>query len=751
MVTETMKVYPEPQTEVVALQGRSEEIDLRELIMSLRRRKLMVFTLTTLLTLLAFIVVREVPPTYTAESLVLIETGRTQVLDIEKVVSGIPVNAATVESEVEVLQSRTFASKVVDRLNLINEPELNPAARQAGKVYDFDLKDRATNWLRSVLPEGLAGLIGGKVEPTVITNGQGESERSHVIDAFLDRLDVQPRGQSLVLAIRYNSHIPEMAARIANTVADLYVSSQLDIKFEETQRANAWLRERVDELRQQVAEGDQKVASYRKKSGLIEGKGSYVTSQQLSELNTQLVLARTKRAETEARYAQAKSLLGKPGGLESAPEVLSSTLIQRLREQEVETVRKMSQLATNYGDKHPKMINVRADLADLRAKIQEELKKIVSGMENEVKVAKARERALQSSVRKLETKAADISQSEVRLRELQREADATRTLFQTFLARYKETTAQEDLQQPDARVVSHSFTPEKPTSPNIPQVVAAAFVASLLGVVLLVLYIERPSRCFRTTEQIERATGMYALSLVPKLPRLPSRRREDFLVKNPKSAFAEAIRTLCTAHLMARSNRPVKTVMFTSSIHNEGKTTTSLSLARYAARVGHKTLLIDCDLRRPSLFKAIPGTDKSGLVEILTGEKEFADCMRIDEPTGLHFLPAGGEVFNPAELLNSPGMREFLEAQSAEYDLVVLDSPPVLAVSDARLLAPIVDEIIFVVQWERTRRDIAMAGLRQITETEGHIGGIVLTQVDVKKHGLYGYADAGYYYQAYVR
>ena len=573
-------------------------------------------------------------------------------------------------------------------------------------------------------------------------------KRIGVVNALLDSLDVTREKRSRVINIKFTTRTPKKAAQIAGVYADLYLLEQLEAKFEATRRGTEWLNERVADLRKTVEVSERAVELFREKTGLIRGTDMTVTSQQISEINTQLILARAQRAEAEARLQQVERLVSSPGGVESASEVLSSPLIQRLREQEAEVQRRAAELASEYGVRHPRMINVRAETKDLRAKIAMEVNKIVGGLRNEVGISLAREKALSRNLNELKIEAADTNSAAVRLRVLEREADANRILFDTFLSRLKETTGQEGIQKPDARIISRADVPITPSFPNIQLVFIIAFISSIFMGIGVAFVMERMDTGFRSSEQIESMLEIATLGLLPLLSgrRLSANTPEDYVLERPASSFAEALRTIHTGLLLSDVDNPPKTVLITSSLPGEGKSTVAISLARMLARSGQKVLVIDADLRRPRLHKALGFSVQPGLVEVLSGLVDVGSATQLDEKSGLHVLTAGKGAPNPPELLGSEHFRKLIGSLKERYDLVVVDSPPVLVVSDARVMANIVDKTIFVIRWVNTRREVASMSTRQLTSGGAKIAGAVLSMVNVRKHARYGYGDSGYYY-----
>ncbi len=725
----------------------ADEIDLRELLLTLWRRRTVVLGTVFGLTVLALVVVFQLTPLYRAETLVMIDTRKTQVVDVEAVLTGLPADTETIQSEILVIGSRGLAEKVIDRLGLWLDPEFNEELRPPNPIAR--LLDP-----RGYLPaEWLAALSGGATLEALSEQERVEFWRARGIDTFLEGLEVEVVGRSRVIRIAMESERPRIAARVSNSLAELYVVSQLETMFEATRRANAWLSGRVADLRQELSHSEKAVEDFRRTSGLVEGKGASgrgvtIESQQIAELNTQLVLASAERTAAEARLNKVRALIASGGGTGSVAEVLESRLIQRLREQEAEVARRAAELSTRYGERHPRMIDVRAEMRDLGAKIATEVGKVVQGLGNKLAVARARESSLKGSVDRLKGEVAVLNRAEIRLRALEREASANRVLFETFLARSKETLEQDEIQRPEARIISAADIPDEASFPRKGIIVALAAVGSAFLGIFLVFLIERFDRGFRSLDQIEQLAGVAPLGLVPLIK---GRLRavgapEAYVLDRPASAYGEAIRSLHTSLLLSDVARPPTLVLIASALPREGKTAVVLSMARLMAKVGQKVMVLDCDLRRPEAHQRLGLSARPGLVELLAGAATLEEVVQRDAKSGLHLIAPGGHAPDPAELLGSDAMVQLLRGLAEGYDLVLIDSAPVLAVSDVRALARHVDKVVFLVRWAETRREVALTALRQLGNAGGDIAGAVLVMVDVKKHARYSYGDSGYYY-----
>jgi capsular exopolysaccharide synthesis family protein len=732
-----------------------EELNLRELWRAISRRKLILLATIAVITGAAFAYVQQQTPLFTAEALIHVQNRDAKVVEIDGVVEEMVADPATIESEIQLLTSRAFLRRNVEQLGLVNDPEFNPSLRADAGEPSFLERLNPFNyipedWLASLTaPEPTdPDEIAARVDPEAV-------KLNRVIGAFASRVEVEQVGRSYVISLSFLAEDAAKAAKIANHMAQEYLATQVEAKYDAAQRAIEWLSRRIDELRGQVLEAEAKIVEYRTQNNLVDtASASNPITLQFFQLNTQLALAQAQRAEAEARLSQARSLLNGQGGVASAALVLNSPLMTSLRDQETQLIRRLSEMSTVYGEHHPQMVNTRAEIQSIRDKMQDEVQRIVQDLANEVAVARAREQELTSSMGRLQGDAARVDLAGVELSDLTREAETNRQLFQTFLTRFREIVEQQGLQEADARILSAADVPTAPSHPKVALFTLIAFAASLVLGVLLVFVIERwdSDYGFRSADEIQATLGARALALVPDLSRRETQGipAEDYILQKPNSAYAEALQRVRTSLFLTDGEHPPKSILITSSVPLEGKSTIAASLARQSARSGLKVILIDADLRRPRLHEVIGLPNQNGLSEVLTGRANPEAAIKRDEKSGLDFLPAGVGVVSPPDLFRSSTMKILLEEMAAYYDLVIIDSPPVAAVSDSFTLSGIVDKAVYVIRWEQTPRNVALAGIRQMVEAGADIAGIVLSRVDVKKHARYGYADSGYY-QGYYR
>jgi capsular exopolysaccharide synthesis family protein len=702
-----------------------------------------VFSIVSLfIVTLGVLMLLQLVPRFTAEAKLLIGIPPSKVVNIQSVTDD-KNTASAINDEIEVLTSRELAKKVIAKLNLLDSEEFNPSSKKTS-FFSF-LNPR--EWL----PDEILGSPPEKQE-TSKEEAQAQLLAS-VTNAYLSGLKVSAIRGSQVIQITYESTNPKLAAKITNAHADSYITNQLDAKFEATQKATSWLNEQLAELRSKVQDSEKAVETYRATHNLTRGTSDTgLQREQLSEVNSQLIIARAERAQVAARLAQIQHLLKSGSNVDTAAEVVSSPIVQGLREHEFELARKASEMSVEYGEKHPQMIRIQAEIQEIHNKITLEIRKVAAGIENELSIATSREQSLQSSLRSVTASTSSSSKDEVQLRALEREAAANKLLFENFLTRSKETSSTQGTEEANARIISKAEIPGSASYPKKQMMFAVIVVAALFIASAIVFLLEMLNPGLRSPEEVERFLKLPTLGLIPSLVD-KNRDPIDYILDKPQSQLAEAINSLRISLALSDVDNPVKTVMITSSVPEEGKSTLALALARSAANSGQKVLIIDADLRRPSLEKKLGLKDKTkahqGLSDLLLSkENKVLDFVFKDEKTSLMIMPKGQtRVVSSVDILTSDRMKSLLEAFRKEFDFVIIDTPPVMAVADARALAPLVDKTVFIIQWDKTPKKVIKAGLQQMITAQPNVAGIVLQQVNLKRYGSYGYGgESGYYY-----
>ena len=512
------------------------DVGLDELVRKLRRRKRLIFAFVAIATLLTAAGSLLLTSRYTATADVLVADHPATGLDFAAAMQGIPPDTAHMSSQAQVIRSRNLASSVVDKLGLERDPEFNKALEPRSIVRR----------LIDELPIEDVKRMLGLARPALTDTAAKQLEREAVIDAFLEDVFAQTVETSRVINIQFTSEDPAKAALIANALADAYINQQLQVQYEAIRRTTSWLNDRIDALRKEVKNADQAVEKFRSQSGLLQGaRGERLSDQQISELSSQLMLARSSWAESEARLSQMQNL-ARSNAMASLAEVVNSTLISTLITQETEVKRRIAQLSQEYGSRHPVLINAKAELQDLRAKIDLEVKRIVQSLQNEIAVASAREQSLQRSLEQFGARMSKANSDEVTLKALERDADAARSTLEAFLQQAHQLNAQDTLrpQQPTVTLISYAPFPSEPSFPKRKLLVALAAMVSGLLAVVFVLGIELLDVGFRSSEQLEQAFGIPALGSIPELERSRrnnKRRVARYALEQPTSSFAEAI------------------------------------------------------------------------------------------------------------------------------------------------------------------------------------------------------------------
>ncbi len=727
------------------------DFSLRGLIGLILRGKWIIAGTAIVFFLLAFLFVNQMTPMFRATTEILVGVGRTNVTNIDEVVEDFRVDYFTNQTEAAVIRSRSLARQAVERLDLGRHPLYRQAPRAAaaegGPVSALTRAWRG--WLAAI------GL-GGPAAPEPATS-QVDPEAEAVLrqetltDAFQSSLSVEASGNARIILVTFHSPDPDLAAEAANTAAQLYIENQRREKGTATETAGVFLTEQVSEAQERLLASERALEIYRSELGIQPDDGISIQQEQFGRLTADLSAARTEMAEARARHEQVQALLRAGGGIDEVASVLDSSLIQQLRVQEIELVRSIAELSGQFREEHPRMILARAELADLSDRIEAEVNKIAGKLNNDYMLAQERVRNLEDELGLLRSELVEMNDAQVEMRALESEVRVNRALYDSLLQRLRETGVQGDVtQQADARIISVAVPPKAPYAPRTKlMAVLGGFFGGLVGLAIVVL-LELLDNGYRSLGQLQTAFGVPALGLVPAI-KLNKGERAHSRAMEDHSAYSEAIRTIRTALLLAGQQEPVRTLLVTSALPAEGKTSVSLSLAVQANRSGRKAIVIDCDMRRAVLASYLGMETTTGLSDYLAGEAHLGEIIQLDRHTGIPFIPAGPRPSHPSDMLASDRMTALLTRLRREFDLVILDSPPLMVVSDGLVLLQSVDRVLFLVRWAKTRRQVVNSAMRLLTQAEARLAGTVLTHVDVKKHAQYQYADSGYYYDKAYR
>jgi capsular exopolysaccharide synthesis family protein len=735
----------QPRAEIVAtprvtINTTNETMfDVADLLRTVRARQWMILGTAAAVILLTAIAVLRITPLYDATSVVIIEDRQNKAVDVDSIFSGLPTDESSIENQVQILRSRNLLSRVIDKLHLDQTPEFAATGPTFMATVLHNLNP--IHW------------FGGGV-PTKTKAELEQDRRNQIIDNLLSAETVTRQGVSSAIGITFRSSDPVRAMTICNVIADAYVEDQLNAKFEATQKATQWLADRLQQLSQQVQVTAAAVQEYKAENNINEtSQGNSVVSEQLTQLNGQLVLARSDLAEQEAKYARVVELR-KSGHVDDVSQVVASGLIAQLRQQETELMRQEADYSTKYGPLHPKMLDLQSQKRNLDAKIQEEVNRVVETVANDVAVARARVSSLQVSLDQLAGQSTVENRIRVKLTELESAAASSKSLYEAFLSRFKQTQGQEGIQAPDARIISKAELPTAPAYPKVQSTLMYAIPAGLFLGFLLAMVAERLDTGFRRIPQVEGLLGIPVLSTLPELRGLEGRgtRAVDRVIDNPISSFSEALRGLQMGLDLSNVDRKPKVILVTSSVPGEGKTTAAISLARSAARAGQRVVIIDADFRRPNVTETIGLVPTEGrtLIQVLSGEATLEDCLIVDNKSEMQVLPTQMIKGNPPDVLGSSAMKSLITRLRNEWDLVLIDSAPLLPVNDTKMLLDAVDTVLFAVRWEKTPREAASQAARILADYGAPVAGIVFSRADTARYQYYNFGYQGYHgYHSY--
>lgn len=726
-------------------QNRRETTSLLDLARILYRRRRTIIATIAIGIGLALLLIFLLPPFYVARATLAVSATDPNIIASEQVTTVPSDQKSGIDTHVQRLLSAGFLEGIVDKLGLAADPEFaNPVP----------LSRRILDWATALLPSTVAAraneLVPGPAEAT--------PETLHRLAIAQLALVAQTRqvGNSYVIALELGAYDADKAARIANAMAEEYVARELSDRRAATTQAAAWIAQQIAAMRDQVSLGEQAVAEFQRSNGLVVDGRDDPSLRQLGEFNSQLVDAQARRAELEARVAQLEAAARGNNNPNTTAETVNSPTLIDLRNQISTLEASLAERSRTYGTRHPEMVQGFAQRDQLRSHLDAEVRRIVDETRNELAVARSRENILRRNIAQLEERVGDNGSATVALYELRRKAEASNAMYKAFLGRYEELEALKQIVDPGIKVDSSAGVPAMPSFPNPPLFLGVGFIGSALLGCLLAFAREALDSGVHTKDQVRRAFGLPTLAMIPDVKMRRRQRRQPLAlvqVQQPRTAYMESIAALRTELRYLHLDGDPRLILVTSSLPDEGKSTLATSLAIAEAAKDSPVLLVDLDLHRGELARVF-GLPRGGadLIDVLTGEASLDQAI-IAEPKGipgLHVLSAYNRTANPGTLLGSRRMTELLTNLRHRYRLVVLDSPPVLAVHDARLLSPKVDAILFVVRWGWTKIDAARAGLELLTGPGRQLLGVVISRVDVRRHAGRAYGDALQYRRKYA-
>lgn len=745
-----------------------DSIDLFRVLSVLRRRWFVLFAGLMTGFILGLAHVLTTTPVYTSS--VQINIGSPDAENAREMsgVSGISLDEDQITTEIQVLLSEQIAARVVDRLDLVhNEVFQTQSQSGVGRVV-------------GLIKAPIAGALGvvksflrEDVPPIELTEEELEmEERQEAIDLLRESITVNRVELSRVLNVSFTSVSPQVSARIANAVANAYIEDQLASKYDATQRATDWLKERSDQLRIQSKMLDNAVENFRRKNGLIGYDGELTSDSVLEDLTQQLSDARADLVSLEARSNRLEEIVLQNDMNAAVSSTATQSITANIRARYLDTLRDYNRLVTSLGEDHEQTVIRRDELDQLQGLLFEEIKRSAAVARNDVKVAREQVANLEAAQVDAEQKLGADNETLVELRELERNAETVRNLYTSFLQRYQQSLQEQGFPVSEARVLNAARVPEDPSAPSMKKWAA---MAGFLGLFLAIGWVairEVLDTKLRTEAQIRNVLGLEYFGGLERLSAKTANTKKQlaelkehevlfpevmrYSAEKPLSGFSETLRTSkMSVTLKAHSGESRGQIVgIVSSFPGEGKTTTSANFASLVASQGSSVLLIDGDMRNPGLTRALGRDVEKGLVDVLVDGVDPKDVICLEKITGVHVLPnRRGRVVHTSELLGGEAMASLLESAAESYDFVVVDLPPLGPVIDARAVLHKLDGLFFVTRWGTTNINYAQNVLRSDPRLIYKCYGAFLNMFDAKQASAYGsYEGASYYYgKGYAR
>ena len=712
-----------------------------------RRQYVVIAVAFALTTMLGVVYLMTTPPSFTAYARMLIDTRKQQVMFPQQPMTWDFMESAMVASQVEVLKSENIARAVVKENHLTEDPNIvGPGNDLWGTV---------------------TAAIFGAPPPEV----RSETELTkRAIGAVMGGVTAKRVGLTYVIEVGFQSKSPGGAAQIANAVVEAYIRDQLDAKFQATGRATAWLGDRIAELKEQSASAERAVEDFKQKNNMISADGRLVNEQKVGELSSQLVLAKKRTAEAQARFDRLQTILRGDADTVNATvaDSLNNSVVTRLREKYLDDANKEADWSARFGPNHLAAANLRNQMKGILASIREELVRLGETYKSDLEIAKLNQEAAEKELAGAVAQSQEANQVKVTLRQLESSAKTYRSQYDSLLQKYTETQQQQSFPITEARMIT-AAEPGFKSSPVTGRVLSFAIFGGLLLGVGIGWLREFWYRVFRTNKQVEAILGKDSIALLPRLPKTKKPRRDQptgsesddprmvarghdlswTVIEAPFSRYAEEVRSIKLAIDVNRGVETNKVVGFTSSMPEEGKSTTSTAVALLAAQANARVILIDCDLRNPSLSRHLAPRATIGLLEVLSGNASLDDAICRDPVTNLAFMPAvlKSPLANSSELLASDAMKNLFEQLREQFDYIVVDLSPLVPIVDVRSALSFVDAYVLIIEWGTTTVDTVQRAVHSARAVSDKVIGVVLNKVDFKSLGRFDGEPGKYYYK----
>lgn len=729
-----------------------DTLDVRSLWFAIRRRSRVMIAIFVTCTALAAFLTSQMKDVYSASTRVLIDPRDRQIIE-SSITADVRPDSTIMDTEVQLILSRDMMNKVVDELNLAADPEFNPRLTSTKSVAPAP---------GPVLPDGEAP---DSSDDVVIVAGEDSAANPYILDRMLAADSLQKSvtafrdGLTFVITINAKSADPEKAALIANTLTSIYISGQLTTKVDETVKAGEWLQERLGVLREDVRSAESAVQEFRSAQGLVDAGGVSTIEAKIASLTSQLLVLQADLVEKRLRHDEALRFADADSATAQNSDVITSPLLTTLRSQRSDLSREFADISTQYSTLHPEYIRVRNQLDELEMNIAAERRRILSSLNSDVQVAESRVTAVESELRNLNGQLNRNNHELIKQRELEREATASREIYEDLLTRAEQVTQASQLQRSDAHLVSAAEPATKPSAPNHKLNIAlGALVGIALAGFAAVLF-EMFEKGVSSSEDVEQFIGLPLLTTVPGVPRknwlkaATADQLGKYMLSRNRSAFTEAIRTIFHTLFRAARREGALTVAFTSALPGEGKTTLTHCVAMLAATQSKRVLIIDGDLHRRTLSESVAPDAEFGLLEVFQGKISAIEAIIPLKESHLSILAVSKSPADPNVVVTREDCEKLFTELKAHYDLIVIDCPPALPVLEARVIGAAADALIFAARWRKTHRKAVSKSIQLLNAEGANILGIAITRADLRTQALYDDFGGSHYklYSAYYR
>jgi succinoglycan biosynthesis transport protein ExoP len=709
--------------------SQEQKLELLEYWRSITKRKWAIMGLAAMVALLAAVVAFALTPVYRSVATVLIEAGKVKVLSIEDVYTN-SQQREHYQTQVEILKSREVAERTVRELKLWDNPAFDP---------------------RKVQPSLRVRLMAAVGMGKIKTEWTQEELEKSVITQVMSGLTVEPVRLSQLVKVSFEAEDPVLASTIANAVATEYIDADRDSRFKLSQQVSGFLQERLAALREKLSVSEQALQNYREQKGIVNigGSAQAVAGRQVGDTAERLVQAKSRRLELESAFQQSK--VANPAEYAEIPVVMRDPTVADTLRQFNTAKRNLLTLQETLGSQHFKVVQAQGEVNELQKALIAQSASVVASLRREYEASRSTETALERSLGSAQGSVQTVNREEFQLAVLEREAQSNRGLYEMFMSRAKETNLASDVQSAVARVIDRAVPPSIPVRPAKVQIVVVAAVLALFLGAMASLLMDRLDNTLKGGDDAELRLRLPVLTALPLIANTDRPHMSRLFLDEGHSHYAEGIRTARTGVLLSNLDTAHKILLITSTLPGEGKTTVAVNLALAHAQT-KRTLLIDADMRRSQAGRALGLTGgQKGLTNLVAGNASAAECIYPVKDSKLLVLPVGDMPPNPLELLLSQRFKEALKLLSEEFEMIVIDSPPVELVSEALVLAPMATSVAFVVKAMSTPAPLARKSIARIQRAGGNILGVVVNQLDFKHaQRYYGeYGGSSYNYGGY--